>query len=129
MDFGLQATLPDSAQLVANIQDPGSSSATGFDRGSLTPLFDITKESASLTLAAFSTPELKFGIEFIEIGKVDVGLTVKLPEVSVTLTAAYGKSRLGPLRVSPLMRSRRRSWSVLTKYWSFTNRGSAYQRS
>ena len=56
----------------------------------MTPLFDITKESASLTLSAFSQPELEFGIELIEIGKVDVGLTVKLPEVSVTLTADYG---------------------------------------
>ena len=90
MDFGLRASLPDSAKLVANIQNPESSSVTGFGGGSLTPLFDITKESASLTLSAFSQPELEFGIELIEIGKFDVGLTVKLPEVSVTLTAAYG---------------------------------------
>ncbi|KAK0508611.1 hypothetical protein JMJ35_008887 [Cladonia borealis] len=92
VDFGLRASLPDSAQLVANIQDPESSSATGFGGGSLTPLFDITKESASLTLSAFSQPELEFGIELIEIGKFDVGLTVKLPEVSVTLTAAYDQA-------------------------------------
>ena len=90
MDFGLKATLPDSAQLVANIQDPDSSSATGFGGGSLTPLFDITQETASISLSAFSQPELKFGIELIEIGEIDVGLTVKLPEVSVTLSAAYG---------------------------------------
>ena len=90
MDFGLKATLPDSAQLVANIQDPDSSSATGFGGGSLTPLFDIAQETASISLSAFSQPELKFGIELIEIGEIDVGLTVKLPEVSVTLTAAYG---------------------------------------
>lgn len=92
VDFGLHASLPDSAQLVANIQEPDSSSATGFGGGSLTPLFDIKKESASLTLAAFSQPELEFGIELIEIGKIDVGLTVKLPEVSVTLTAAYDEA-------------------------------------
>lgn len=56
----------------------------------MTPIFDIKKESASLILKAFSQPELEFGIELVEIGKIDVGLTVKLPEVSVSLTADYG---------------------------------------
>ena len=127
MDFGLQARLPDSAQLVANIQDPDSSSATGFGAGSLTPLFDIRKESASLTLAAFSQPELEFGIELIEIGKIDVGLTVKLPEVSVTLTAAYGKLSFYPWHEYPLIRTRRRGRRMLPGSWSVTNRRPADQ--
>lgn len=89
VDFGLQAGLPDSAQVTADIQNPGSSSATGWSGGSLTPLFDIKKESASVKLAAFSQPKLALGIELIEIGNFDVALAIKLPEVSVTLTAAY----------------------------------------
>ena len=90
VDFGLQASLPNSAQLIADIQNPDASSATGFAGSSLNPIFDITKESASITLAAFSQPKLAFGIELIEIGNLDVALTIKLPEISVTLTAAYG---------------------------------------
>ncbi len=89
IDIGLQAGLPDSAQVTADIQNPDSSSATGWSGGSLTPLFDIKKESASVKLAAFSQPKLAFGIEIIEVGNVDVAITIKLPEVSVTLTAAY----------------------------------------
>ena len=89
IDFGLQAGMPDSAQMTADIQNPASSSATGWSGGSLTPLFDIKEESASIKLAAFSEPKLAFGIELIEVGNFDVALTVKLPEVSVTLTAAY----------------------------------------
>lgn len=89
IDFGLQAGVPDSAQVIANIQNPDSSSATGWGGATLTPLFDIKKESASIKLAAFSQPKLAFGIELIEIGNFDVALTVKLPEISVTVTAAY----------------------------------------
>lgn len=89
VDFGLEAGMPDSAQVTADIQNPGSSSATGWSGGSLTPLFDIKKESASVKLAAFSQPKLAFGIELIEVGNFEVALAVKLPEVSVTLTAAY----------------------------------------
>ena len=81
--------MPDSAQVTADIQNPDSSSATGWGGGSLTPLFDIKKESASVKLAAFSQPKLAIGIELIEIGNFDVALAIKLPEVSVTLTAAY----------------------------------------
>lgn len=94
VDFGLQAGVPDSAQVVADIQNPDSSAATGWGGATLTPLFDIKKESASVKLAAFSQPKLAFGIELIEIGNFDVALTVKLPEVSVTLTAAYDENGL-----------------------------------
>jgi len=92
IDFGLQAGMPDSAQVTADIQNPDSSSATGWSGGSLTPLFDIKKESASVKLAAFSQPKLAFGIELVKVGNIDVALTVKLPEVSVTLTAAYDEN-------------------------------------
>ena len=89
VDFGLQASLPNSAQLTADVQNPDHSSANGFGGGDLTPTFDIKKESASITLAAFSQPKLAFGIELIEVGNFDVAITIKLPEVSVTLSAEY----------------------------------------
>lgn len=92
VDFGLQATLPNSAQLTADIQNPDQSSANGFGGGQLTPIFDIKQESASITLAAYSQPKLAFGIELIDVGNIDVAISVKMPEVSVTLTAAYGKA-------------------------------------
>ena len=94
VDFGLQASLPDSAQLTADVKNPDSSSATGFGGGKLSPSFDITKGSASITLIATSQPKLSFGIELNHFGNMDVAVTVKLPEVSATLTAAYGISPL-----------------------------------
>lgn len=88
--FGLAASLPNNAKVVADINNPTSSSATGWKGASFTPTLEVTKLSASLTLAAFSQPKLSFGIELIKVGQVDVALTMKLPEISSTLSAEYG---------------------------------------
>ena len=91
VDFGIQAGFPNSAQLVADVQNPDQSSATGFGVNDLSPIFEITKESASVTLAAFSQPKLAIGVELIKVGNIDVAVTVKLPEISTTLSAQYDK--------------------------------------
>lgn len=89
-DFGLSASLPNGAKVVAAVNHPTDSSATGWSGSSLTPNFEVTKLSASITLAAFSQPKIAFGIELVEVGKVDVAVTMKLPEISSTLSANYG---------------------------------------
>ena len=94
VDFGLSAALPNSAQLVADIKDPDSSSATGFSGGDLTPLFNVNEMSAAVTLGAYSLPMISFGVSLVEIGSASVDVSVKLPEVDVTLTAEYGKYRI-----------------------------------
>ena len=91
VDFGLSSTLPDSAQLVADIKNPESSSATGFSGGNLTPLFNVNEMSAAVTLGAYSLPKISFGVKLVKIGSASVDLSVKLPEVDVTLTAEYGE--------------------------------------
>ena len=91
VDFGVSATLPDSAQLVADIKNPDSSSATGFSGGTLTPLFNVNEMSAAVTLGAYSLPMISFGVSLVKIGSASVDVSVKLPEVDVTLTAEYGK--------------------------------------
>ena len=89
LTYGLSASLPDTAKVTADLKNPSASSAQGFDGGKLDPLFDLTELSATVTVAAFSQPKLTFGVEIIKIGKVDVELAVKLPEVSATLEAGY----------------------------------------
>ena len=91
LDFGLSAGTPDSAQLVADVKNPDSSSATGFGGGTVTPIFDVKQMSASLTLGAYSKPKLGFGVSLIKIGTAEVDISVKLPEVDVTFTADYSK--------------------------------------
>ena len=89
-DFGVKATLPNGAKVVADINNPSNSAATGWTGSSLDPIFEVTKLSASITLAAYSQPKIAFGIELIEVGNVDVAITMKLPEISSTLSASYG---------------------------------------
>jgi len=92
LDFGIQAGIPNSAQLIVDVQNPDQSSANGFGTSDLTPIFDIKKESASVTLAAFSQPKLAFGVELSEVGNIDVAITIKIPEISVTLSAEYDEA-------------------------------------
>ncbi|KAL8707777.1 MAG: hypothetical protein Q9220_007229 [cf. Caloplaca sp. 1 TL-2023] len=95
-DFGLQASLPNAAKVVADINNPSGSSATGWQSSSLTPTFEVTKLSASITLAAFAQPKIAFGVELIEVGNVDVAVTMKLPEISSTLSASYDTAGVCP---------------------------------
>ncbi|KAI4199072.1 MAG: hypothetical protein LQ348_001939 [Seirophora lacunosa] len=94
VDFGLEASLPNNAKVIADITNPSSSSATGWQGTSFKPNLEVTKLSASLTLAAFSKPKLSFGIELVKVGQVDVGLTMKLPEISSALSAEYDANGL-----------------------------------
>jgi len=92
--YGLSASVPDTAQITADVQNPDSSSATGFENGNITPNFDVTALTASITAAAFSQPKLAFGIELTGVGTFDVAMVLKLPQVSATLTAAYNETGL-----------------------------------
>ncbi|CAO1604866.1 hypothetical protein XANCAGTX0491_008407 [Xanthoria calcicola] len=94
--FGLEAGLPNNAIVVADINNPSQSSATGWKGGSLTPTFKVTKLDASITLAAFSQPKISFGIELIKVATADVALTMKLPEISSTLSATYDPNGVCP---------------------------------
>ena len=91
VSLGLKASVPDISKLTVDVQNPGSSSATGFDGGSVDPIFDLDAFSSSLTVAAYSQPKLSFGIDIIEVAHLDIALPLKLPEVDATLKAAYSK--------------------------------------
>ncbi|KAL8993524.1 MAG: hypothetical protein Q9169_006282 [Polycauliona sp. 2 TL-2023] len=94
--FGLEAGLPNNAIVVADINNPSQSSADGWSGGSVTPTFQVTKLDASLTLAAFSQPKIAFGIDLIKVAKAEVALTMKLPEISSTLSATYDPNGVCP---------------------------------
>ncbi|KAL9577879.1 MAG: hypothetical protein Q9212_006082 [Teloschistes hypoglaucus] len=94
MNFGLTASLPNTALAIADIQNPTQSSATGFDGGSFDRSFNLTALSASVTVAAFSQPKLSFGVDITGVGHLDVALALKLPLVEATVAAAYNESGL-----------------------------------
>ena len=76
---------------MADINNPDQSSATGWAGSSLDSIFEVTKLEASITLAAYSQPKVSFGITLDNVGDVDVVVGMKLPEISSTLSANYGK--------------------------------------
>lgn len=90
VDFGVNASLPDGAQIVADYANHGASTATGFEGSQMTPMFHINNESASMSLSAFSRPEIKFGIHLEKVGHVDMAVTVTLPELNATFRAESG---------------------------------------
>ena len=96
VDFGLEASLPNGAKVVADISNPGQSSATGWSGSSLDPIFEVTKIEADIKLAAYSQPKVEFGIMLEQVGDVEVVVGIKLPEISSTLSVDYGTS---PLRL------------------------------
>ena len=89
VNIGGNISLPDTATIVADIQQSGCS-ANGFGSSQLTPILDLDKASASITLGVFSQPEIQFGINLHKVGNVDVAVKVKLPDFSTTLKAEYG---------------------------------------
>lgn len=91
VDIGLEATVPDSAQIVADFTNHGASKATGFGDSQLTPNIDFKNESVSVTLTAFSQPEVKFGVDLYEVGSLDIFLTIKLPELTATSSVEHGE--------------------------------------
>ena len=82
--------------MVADINSPDSSSATGWGGSSLEPIFEVTKLEASIKLSAYSEPKIEFGITLNGVGDVNVVVGLKLPEISSTLSADYGMSHPEP---------------------------------
>ena len=89
VDFGVNASVSDTAIIVMGYEN-GTSQATGFESSMLMPVFDIDNTSADVTLSAWSRPEVLFGIDLHKVGRLDMDITMKLPEVTARVSAVYG---------------------------------------
>ncbi|MCJ1260649.1 hypothetical protein MMC22_000511 [Lobaria immixta] len=89
VDFGLAASLPNSAKITADAKNKDKNSAVGFEGASFDPIFDVKSLSASIDLIAYSKARIVFGIDVTKIGKLDVAVTLQVPKVTTTLTAAF----------------------------------------
>ena len=91
VDFGLNASLPNSAKVTADLKNKDGNSAVGFKDATFDPLFNVKSLSATVELVAVSKAQIKYGIDVIKIGKLDVAVTLQVPKVTTTLTAAFGE--------------------------------------
>lgn len=90
-DFGLRATLPGTAKVVADAVNQANSRASGFEGYSSQPNFGVHSLTASASVSANTSPKLAFGIDVVNLGRVEVAVSMKLPDVSATLLAEYSK--------------------------------------
>ena len=92
MTFGLTASMPNTAAVVADIRHPSQSSATGFNGSVFNPNFDLKALTASVTVAAYAQPKLSFEVDITKVGHLGIALGVKSPVISATLTGGYSMS-------------------------------------
>ena len=107
MTFGLTASMPNTAAVVADIRHPSQSAATGFNGSVFDPNFDLKALTASVTVAAFAQPKLSFEVDITKVGHLGIAVGVKSPVISATLTGGYSMSHplfpsLHPLEGNPL---------------------------
>lgn len=93
-DFGLRASLPGTAKVVADAVNPANSGATGFEGYSSQPNFGVHSLTEEASVSANTVPKLAFGIDLVNVGQVDVAVSMKLPEIAAKLTGEYSESLL-----------------------------------
>ena len=91
MVFGATSSLPDDAIIFIDLVDPPMSYHRGFEMASLEPIFDITAITASIKFAVFTQADLVFELDLAHIGKMDVELNLKIPQLATTISAGYSK--------------------------------------
>lgn len=90
--FGLQSTVPNGANIVVDLANIDSSTATGFEAATFDPIFEFGSGSVTTSVMAISRPKLTFGVEVVGVGKLEVGLNLGLPKVGVDLTTKYNET-------------------------------------
>lgn len=89
--FGATSSLPDEANILVDLLNNEATLRTGFEDAALVPVFDITALTTSVKFAVFTQADIAFGIELNKIGKFDVELNLKIPQLSVLANAGYRK--------------------------------------
>ena len=93
MDFGIQASLPNSAKVIADVQKGDASGAVGFEGAGITPIFNVKSLTATVNLVAYSKAKISFGIDVVAVGHVNAAITLQVPKVTSTLTFVSGKNQ------------------------------------
>lgn len=90
--FGVEAKIPEEAMFTYDHHNADKSKATGwFEAGQVTPMLNVTSATGSISLDVWHRPKLAFTVEIEHVEKTEFSLQMKLPVVSETFTAGYGK--------------------------------------
>ena len=112
--FGATSSLPDDAVIRIDLMAQDKATHSGFEGAALHPLFDVKAVSNSVKFAVFTQADIQVGIDIHKIGRMDVELNLKIPQLSHTVTAGYSKHFPSPILKSELItkffRSHRGRW-------------------
>ena len=89
--FGATSSLPDDAIISIDLKNHDNTTRTGFEGAALHPVFDITALTSSLKFAVFTQADIAFGIDLHKVGKLDVELNLKIPQLSYIANAGFRK--------------------------------------
>ena len=101
--FGATTSLPDDAAINIDLMNHDRSWHTGFEHAVLRPLFDIKAVSNSIKFAVYTQADMRFGIDINKVGRMDVELNLKIPQLSTAVTAGYSKHFSSPVLESELI--------------------------
>ncbi len=90
VDFGLEARVSDTAKFTVDVMNQNLSTADGF-RCDVNPIFDVKAFSATIQHANFAQAVLTFGVEMDHVGKWDVEVSFKMPQLATKMNAGYSK--------------------------------------
>lgn len=94
--FGATSSLPDDAVISINLKDHEKSSHRGLDGYVLQPILDVKAITGTVKFAVFTQADIRFGIDLEKIGRSDVELNLKIPQLSKTISAGYSKHLPSP---------------------------------
>lgn len=104
---GATASLPQTAKVALDLVKPSRSYQSGFDF-KFDPRFEVNSASVGGTISAAITPKLSIGAEIVKLGKLEAFVSMKTPEVSVSMEHAFGKYPPGRTRYVVTVRQNRR---------------------
>ena len=101
--FGATSSLPDDAVFTIDLLDRDKFSHSGFEGHALHPIFDVKAATNALKFAVYTQADIVFGIKLNKIGKLDLELNLKIPQLSATVQAGYSKHLHSPVLKSELL--------------------------
>ena len=112
--FGATSSLPDDAVISLDLKDHEKSSHSGLDGYVLQPILDVKAITGSVKFAVFTQADIRFGMDLEKIGRSDVELNLKIPQLQKRISAGYSKHLTSPVLKMELndqpFRSHRGRW-------------------
>ena len=91
LDFGATATLPDDFVIHIDLKAKDKAHTTGSGGLDIHPIFKVEALTAAIKFGVYQQIDMKFGLTIAKIEDTEIALGLKIPMLSQTYSAGYGK--------------------------------------